>query len=99
MALGGLKKDDRKDKEKVQIDDFISGAKKRVEELKPKRTRNYERYMFSLTPEVSAAIDRMAFLPTTFRASRSDVVKAALALLEEQEEFLISSYIAKAAKS
>ena len=43
------------------------------------KERTYERCMFSLTSEVSKEIDRLSLVPRDFRASRSDVVKAAIA--------------------
>lgn len=78
MSLKGLGKDDRHIKE-IKADDFIKGANKRVAALKIGKERTFERCMFSLTNEVSREIDRLSLVPRDFRASRSDVVKAAIA--------------------
>lgn len=78
MSLKGLGKDERHVHE-VKAEDFIKGATKRVASLKIGKERTYERCMFSLTSEVSKEIDRLSLVPRDFRASRSDVVKAAIA--------------------
>ena len=84
MALKGLKKDDRS--ASVDAEAFIAGAKKRVDDLKPKRERRYQRFMFSLTPEISQTIDELTLAQSGFKVSRSDVVKAAVLLLEQLEK-------------
>ncbi len=88
MSLKGLGKDERHVQE-VKADDFIKGASKRVASLKVGKERTFERYTFSLTPDVSNEIDRISLIPRDFRASRSDVIKAAISAfsalpLEEQ---------------
>lgn len=98
MALKGLKKSDLSGEKQVDIEEFIGGAKKRVDALKPPKTkREFERYNFSLTPAVSAQIDKLALHPN-FRASRSDVVKAAILYLSEQDEFTINTAMARIVK-
>ncbi|MDH5217109.1 MAG: hypothetical protein OEX19_05415 [Gammaproteobacteria bacterium] len=55
---------------------------------KKKRERVYERYTFSLTPDVNADIDSLSLFPRDFRTNRSDVIKAgieALKLMSKQE--------------
>jgi len=78
MSLKGLGKEERHVQE-IKAEDFIKGASKRVASLKIGKERTYERCMFSLTHEVSKEIDRLSLVPRDFRASRSDVVKAAIA--------------------
>ena len=61
-GLQGLKKKTEEPGYQIDIEDvtkeFIGGAKKRVDALQtPKRKRKFERFVFSLTAEVSAAID------------------------------------------
>lgn len=85
-GIKGLKKGDRP-KVETEAEAFISGAKKRTEKVgKPRRERVFERYSFSLTPDVSKEIDEISYLPTDFRASRSDVVKAAISLLKNMDK-------------
>lgn len=102
-GLKGLKKKNQEPGYQVDIEDvtekFIGGAKKRVDALQtPKRKRKFERFVFSLTAEVSADIDKLTMHPKTFRVSRSDVVKAAIQHLCEQDEFTINTALAKIAK-
>lgn len=78
MSLKGLGKEERHVQE-IKAEDFIKGASKRVASLKVSKERTFERCMFSLTHEVSKEIDRLSLVPRDFRASRSDVVKAAIA--------------------
>lgn len=99
-GLKGLSKAEvaAKKGEQTDIEDFINGAKQRVDKLavKPTRPRNYERYVFSLTPQYSKNIDKMAQVPVNFRANRSDVVKAGLILLGELNDFELAAAIRKA---
>ena len=57
---------------------------------KPEKKRVYKTITFSLTEEISREIDMLALVPRTFRASRSDVVKAGIAALKrmKEEEYL-----------
>jgi len=85
-GIKGLKKGDRP-KVEAEAEKFISGAKKRVEKTGTvKRERVYERYSFSLTPDVSKDIDDLSYLPSDFRSSRSDVVKAGISLLKSMDK-------------
>ena len=67
---------------------FIQGAKQRRESgARPqKRPRKFIRCTFSLTQEVSDAIERLSLLPRTFHSNRSEVIKAAVELLETMPE-------------
>lgn len=93
-GLKGLKKNERADETQIDIEGFISGAKKRVDALKPtsKKQRKFERYSFSLTQEVSQQIDDLT-VNRGFRVARSDVIKAAVLLLSERSEFEINTVL------
>jgi len=78
-----------------QVNEFKNGAqdttvravisKEKIinrDEIVKKREKIYERYTFSLTPEVSKDIDSISFMPGDFRANRSDVIKAGISLLK-----------------
>lgn len=71
-------------------DHFIQGAKQRrdltIPPAKRPRTRKFIRCTFSLTQEVSDAIERLSLLPRTFHSNRSEVIKAAVELLETMPE-------------
>ncbi len=83
-GIKGLKKGERPDIEK-EAASFIKGATERVaQHTPPKNTRQkkFERYTFSLTPEVSKDIDTLALVPREFKVNRSEVVKAGIELLK-----------------
>lgn len=85
-GLGGLTKTDRELVEKdLQAADFIKGATRRVAALTPSQA-TYKRVMFSLTEQDSAEIERLSLVPRDFRATRSDVVKAAVAAFSSLPE-------------
>lgn len=69
---------------------FIQGAQERRDLTTPPakrpRTRQFIRCTFSLTQDISDAIERLSLLPRTFHANRSEVVKAAVELLESLPE-------------
>jgi hypothetical protein len=73
MSLKGLNKTE------IAAQEFIKGAKDRVAAMTPKSAK-FERMTFSLTADISKEIDRLSLVPREFRASRSDVVKAAIAV-------------------
>ncbi len=83
MSLKGLNKNDRQSEQAAE--DFIRGAKERVSALTPS-TKTFERVTFSLNADVSREIDRLSLVPREFRASRSDVVKAAIAVFSTLPE-------------
>ena len=69
---------------------FIQGAKQRRDLTTPSakrpRTRKFIRCTFSLTQDISDAIERLSLLPRAFHSNRSEVVKAAIELLETMPE-------------
>lgn len=75
-------------------DDFINAAKidgkNGAAAAKPAPSKVYKRVTFSLTDELDKEIDRLSLIPRGFRASKSDVIRAAVALLSEQGEDEIS---------
>ncbi|MAB97706.1 MAG: hypothetical protein CMK71_06515 [Pseudomonadaceae bacterium] len=46
----------------------------------------FKRVTFSLTDQISEEIDRLSLIPRSFRASRSDVVRAGIAALAAMPE-------------
>ena len=76
MALKGLKKADQESKQQ-DIDDFISGASKRVKTLE-KSQQKYRRLTFSLTEDVDKEIDDLLLNCRVARANRSIIIKAAI---------------------
>jgi hypothetical protein len=95
MALKGLNKGDRAaHEERAEV--FIKGATERVLSHRYKENhRVFERYTFSLTAEISQKIDQLSLIPRTFRASRSDVIKAGVELLSTLSDQELSELIAK----
>ncbi len=107
-GIKGLNKRDRKDAtekarqtinpkvEEEKAQEFIKGVQKRIDtRSNEKRKKLYERHTFSLTKEVSTSIDEISYMPKDFRASRSDVVKAAIDLLKSQPKEDIISQLMK----
>lgn len=79
-GLKGLGKGERPEQEE-NAERFISGVNDRinVHVNKPKRERIFKTYTFSLTEVVSEEIDDLLdMIPRKQRASRSDIVKAAI---------------------
>lgn len=71
----------------MAADSFIGAAKVLHNGTEPKSTGvRFKRVNLSLDAKVDAELDRLSLLPRDFRASRSDVVKAAVALLSTQTE-------------
>ena len=68
-------------------DAFIGSAKvlHNGADTKPSSVR-YKRVNLSLDSQVDTELDRLSLLPRDFKASRSDVVKAAVALLAKHSE-------------
>lgn len=62
----------------------------------PARERVYKRITFSLSEDVDQEIDRLSLVPRDFRASRSDVIRAAVALLAAQDEAEIARLMKEA---
>jgi len=115
MGLKDLKKGVRTDTENraVQminpkaIDDeankFISAAgdRQRYSSISKseKKELRFIRCIFSLNEDISKEIDCLSFLPTNFRAGRSDVVKAALRALQELPKEKIIQYLQTVTKN
>lgn len=78
-----IKKRERKDIEQ-EIEQFGSEAERPPQKREKKRV--YKTVTFSLTEEISKEIDKLTLVPRTFRASRSDVVKAGIAALQRMSE-------------
>jgi len=79
--------DDLPDVQRDEVEAFKAGVNdttvrsfKKGEESKAKK-RVFERYTFSLTSGLSRDIDKLSYMPRDFRANRSDVIKAAVNLL------------------
>ncbi|MNG14779.1 hypothetical protein D3C84_985600 [compost metagenome] len=83
MSLKGLSKTPSPTGQTADADAFIGAAKvtHNGDTPKPRTERNYKRVNLSLDTQIDAEIDRLSLLPRDFKASRSDVVKAAVALL------------------
>lgn len=77
-------------------DDFINDAKVDGKKSSSDSStavvsqRVYKRVTFSLTDELDKEIDRLSLIPRGFRASKSDVVKAGVALMSELSDEEIS---------
>jgi hypothetical protein len=83
-GIKGLKKGERPSIEK-EAKNFIKGATERVAGHSPQkniRPKKYERYTFSLTPEISKDIDNLSLVPMEFKVNRSEVLKAGVELLK-----------------
>lgn len=93
MGVGNLKKPINPAATSPAADDFINGAKvdgKKPMQVASTRERTYKRITFSLSDELDQEIERLSLIPRDFRASRSDVIRAAVALLAMQDEAKIA---------
>lgn len=93
MALKGLKKADQ-DNRQQDIENFISGASKRIKTLE-KSKQKYLRLTFSLTKDVDKAIDDLIVDCKVARANRSIIVKAAIHHLQQLSEEELKNLILK----
>ena len=93
MALKGLKKADQESKQQ-DIDDFISGASKRVKTLE-KSQQKYRRFTFSLTEDVDKEIDDLLLNCRVARANRSIIIKAAIHNLKNLSESELQHFVLK----
>ena len=93
MALKGLKKADQESKQQ-DIDDFISGASKRVKTLE-KSQQKYRRLTFSLTEDVAKEIDDLLLNCRVARANRSIIIKAAIHNLKNLSESELQHFVLK----
>ena len=91
MALKGLKKADQESKQQ-DIDDFISGASKRVKTLE-KSQQKYRRLTFSLTEDVDKEIDDLLLNCRVARANRSIIIKAAIHNLKNLSESELQRFV------
>ena len=87
MSLKGLRKAPSPAGQTADADAFIGAAKvmHNGTDTKPSGVR-YKRVNLSLDAQVDAELDRLSLLPRDFKASRSDVVKAAVSLLATHSE-------------
>ncbi len=79
-----------------KADEFISGARadgvpKKLQ--KQSSGQVYKRVMFSLDADIDRTIDQLSLIPRDFRATRSDVIRAAVALLAGMPEQRIAQLI------
>ena len=81
MALKGLKKSEQSSQQD-QVNDFIKGASKRVQNLEVSQQK-YKRYTFSLTEDVNKEIDQLLIDCRVAKANRSIILKAALHQLQK----------------
>ena len=93
MALKGLKKADQESKQQ-DIDEFISGASKRVKTLE-KSQQKYRRLTFSLTEDVDKEIDDLLLNCRVARANRSIIIKAAIHNLKNLSESELQHFVLK----
>lgn len=82
MALKGLTKSSQNREKDQEINDFITGASKRVKKLK-KNEVAYRRLTFSLTKELDKDIDKLLIECRVAKANRSMIVRAALEELKK----------------
>jgi hypothetical protein len=90
MGVGDLAKHgNRATATSQEADDFINGARtdgKKAVKPKPIKERVYKRLTFSLSQDIDDDIERLSLVPRDFRATRSDVIRAAVALLASRPE-------------
>ncbi|MDH2048631.1 hypothetical protein N5J31_17465 [Acinetobacter johnsonii] len=87
MTLKGLSKSFKNPTKDQEINDFITGANKRVNKFKVSEV-TYRRLTFSLTEELDQEIDKLLIDCRVAKANRSMIVRAALYELKKlsQEE-------------
>ncbi|PSV51537.1 hypothetical protein C9J41_20630 [Photobacterium sp. GB-50] len=83
--------------EQAKIDAFASAAEIKIvtKETTSKREKKFKRVTFSLTEHEDKLIDDLSLQVRSFRCNRSQVVKAALALLAEQDEKALIALLEK----
>ena len=88
MSLKGLRKAPSPAGQTADADAFIGAAKvmHNGDTPKPRTERKYKRVNLSLDEQVDAELDRLSLLPRDFKSIRSDVVKAAVALLSTHSD-------------
>lgn len=95
-GLKGLTKDQQPSKEEA-LETFISGAPLKSN-APGQSTAVFKRVTFSLTDHISEEIDRLSLVPRSFRATRSDVVRAGVAALSGMTDDQIVALLKKAQK-
>ena len=83
-----VKKRERQTTEQ-KIEAFANAVEAPLITSKSKRERKYKRETLSLTEHEDQLLDELSLKVRTFRCNRSQVVKAALALLSEQDEQML----------
>lgn len=76
-GLTGLKKKIESTEEDIKLDEFISGANKRVKSLEISE-KKFIRCTFSLNEDVSKLIDELVVKGQNARISRSSIIRAAV---------------------
>ena len=101
-GIAGLTKSSRSNAaESPEADDFINAAKvdgkNGVAKSHPAPTKaaKFKRLNFSLDEAVDQEIERLSLIPRTFRATRSDVVRAGIAALAAMTDEQISELMEK----
>ena len=94
MALKGLKREDQTPKNEKAVNDFISGATKKVQELTPSNAK-FQRYTFSLTEDVSEQINDLKVKCRVAKANRSIILKAAVSQLNNLSDEELQNLIMK----
>lgn len=105
MGVGDMKKGARSlHAESPEADAFINAAKvdgkngvaKASPHAKPeKKAKVFKRLNFSLDDSVDREIERLSLIPRTFRATRSDVVRAGIAALSAMSNEQITELMEK----
>ena len=105
MGVGDMKKGARSTlAESPEADAFINAAKvdgkngvaKASPPAKPeKKLKVFKRLNFSLDDSVDQEIERLSLIPRTFRAARSDVVRAGVAALSAMSDEQITELMEK----
>lgn len=81
---------------------FISGAPVHAapkEKRKRKKAPSFVRTTFSLTKDLNLRIDRISMMPRDFKASRSDVIRAAVMALRQLSRAEIVALLEVASKA
>lgn len=94
MGVGNLRKGTNPTATSPAADEFINAAKidgkNGMAAAAKSSLKVYKRITFSLTDDIDKEIDRLSLIPRGFRATKSDVIRAAVALLAEQDEDEVS---------
>jgi uncharacterized protein YaaW (UPF0174 family) len=94
MALRGLTKSSKNREKDQEINDFITGANKRINKLKNNEV-TYRRLTFSLTENLDKDIDKLLIDCRVAKANRSMIVRAALHELKKLSKEELQAVIIK----